>query len=72
MSRRSTTGYGHRVTEFFQGQYVISWTWDAHYPSSRLRFPRHMSKVTDRKGAERFCKKWGCKMPPSTPERTTP
>ena len=32
---------------------------DRKYGSSRLRYPQHMSRITDRAGAERFAKKWG-------------
>ncbi len=42
-----------------QGDYVIGWQCDHHYRTSRLRFPRGHSMVTDEKGAKRFCKKHG-------------
>ena len=61
----SSHGYGHRCQNLYavmggsETYYEISWTWDRKYPGSRLRFPRTMRSVTNRRGAEKFCKKWG-------------
>lgn len=63
MSRRSTRGYGHRIAQFGPDDFRISWTHDRYYSNSRLRFPRVITRYTDRAGAERFSKKWGCKLP---------
>jgi hypothetical protein len=40
-------------------RYRIAWTYDAKYSGSRLRYPRTLSRDTDRDGAERFAHKWG-------------
>lgn len=65
MSRYSAgRSYNHRCTaDEYRGDYLISWVVDYYYPSSRLRYPRGFRRWTDRKGAERFCKKWGINMP---------
>lgn len=52
-------GYGHRVRYIGWDTYRLSWCYDKYYVTSRLRFPRHMTRDTDRAGAERFAKKWG-------------
>lgn len=62
--RRSTTGYGHYCKyRPYYDWYEIGWTWDKHYPDSRLRYPRTMVRSTDEKGAKKFCKKWGLEFP---------
>jgi len=68
MSRYSAqTSYGHQCKRFTWG-YEISWTIDRYYSGSRLRFPTTYRRVTDEKGAERFCKKWGLEVPPERME----
>lgn len=44
------TGYGH---------YRISWVMDYYYADTRYRTPRVFHRITDEKGARRFCRKWG-------------
>jgi hypothetical protein len=59
----SGNSYGHRIVREREDEYVISWRYDAKLSGSRLRFVRHRSRDTNRKGAERFAKKWGVAMP---------
>jgi hypothetical protein len=63
--------YGHAIVlmSAAHGEYRLYWTVDRYYPDSRLRFPRQCVRDTNRKGAEKFAKRWGCKMPeePSEP-----
>lgn len=54
-------GYGHRITKVSDDEYSISWTYDTK--SARLRYPRQVSRITDRKGAEKFARHWGIEMP---------
>jgi hypothetical protein len=57
---RGPSSYGHRVCYDRHGDYyVISWAFDRSYPGDRLRYPQSRRRTTDRKGAERFAKKWG-------------
>lgn len=63
MSKINRTGYGHRITFVHAGFYRLHWTHDVKYPTSRLRFPRTITRDTTKAGAERFAKKWGCRMP---------
>ena len=44
--------------------FLISWSYNRHYSDSRLRFPQNRSRVTDLKGAKRFCKKRKINLPP--------
>lgn len=53
----------HRPDEF-----TLYWT--VYNKHGRILYPRSYSRETDRKGAERFAKKWGIKMP-STEKRDT-
>lgn len=62
MSRGNSGGYGHHVHKLDDGySYEVSWKYDNTY--GRVRFPRVMRRLTDRKGAERFAKKWKTKLP---------
>ena len=56
-------GYGHHIQRLARDTYRISWTYDVKY--GRIRYPRLMSRITDRRGAERFAKKWECRLPES-------
>ncbi len=56
-------GHGHRIQYIGMGYYRLAWSYDKHYRNSRLRYPRRLTRDTDRKGAERFAKKWGCTLP---------
>lgn len=63
MSRFNSSAYGHRIRYIGYDAYRLSWTWDAYYANSRLRFPRTITRDTDKQGAERFAKKWQCNLP---------
>lgn len=56
--------YSHRIQRLNRHDFILSWTCDRYYKSSRLRWPRRNCRDTDRAGAERFAKKWGIPMPP--------
>lgn len=59
MSRYSSgSSYRHTIQKFGDEDFLISWTVDYYYSSSRLRFPRRFGHVTDEKGARRFAKRW--------------
>lgn len=66
MSRvtRSPNSYDHRIKREREDEFVISWMVDFKYAGSRLRYPRRVVRDTNKKGAERFAKKWGIPMPP--------
>ena len=73
MSRhRPGKAHGHGIARLGGDTYRIFWTWDRYYKGSRLRFPQLLQRVTDRNGAERFSKKWGCPMPADTPRTPIP
>ena len=55
--------YGHRCFYLGHGEYELVWTVDRHYPEDRLRYPRRARRLTDRRGADRFCKRWRITMP---------
>jgi len=57
------SAYGHSIRRVTDGTYVLTWCWDKKYAGSRLRYPQSIKRITDRKGAERFAKKWRCMMP---------
>ena len=54
---------GHRCTQDGRGYYKISWSVTRYYHGSRLRFMIRHSRMTDEKGARRFCKKWNLNLP---------
>jgi len=56
------TSYSHRIQKQGKGDYQISWAYDRYYQGSRQRHPQRRVMWTDRKGAERFAKKWGLKL----------
>lgn len=62
-ARTAVRGYGHRIQFIGWGVYRLWWSFDTKIGGSRLRWPRTRSRGTDREGAERFSKKWGCAMP---------
>lgn len=69
MSRWSSSGSkSHHVARLGWDWYRLSWTVDRYTKNGRIRLPTRYSRDTDEKGAARFCKKWGCRMPPE-PER---
>lgn len=55
----SNSGYDHRARKISEQVWEISWAFDMKYSGSRLRYPRVMTRITDKAGAERFAKKWG-------------
>lgn len=57
-------GKHHRIAHLGGGVYLISWRYEVKYAGSRLLFHRTLARETDKKGAERFAKKWGVAMPP--------
>lgn len=59
--------YRHHCSAFttWTDTYMISWTVDRYYQSSRLRFPISIRRVTDERGARRFCQKHGIEFPKS-------
>jgi len=59
--RINSGGYDHHIRKIDRDFYEISWRYDNSY--GRIRYPRTMRRDTDRKGAERFAKKWGLKLP---------
>jgi hypothetical protein len=56
-------GKRHHIRRIMFDVYVLSWQYEVKYSGSRLLFHRTMTRETDKKGAERFAKKWGCPMP---------
>ena len=57
MSRFNSSGaYNFCCRALSDGDYRISWTVDYYYDGYRLRYPRRFSRITDNKGASRFCK----------------
>jgi hypothetical protein len=65
VGRSAMSGYGHRIKyhSFMGGYYRLSWSFDTKVRGSRLRYPRTITRDTDREGAERFAKKWDIPMP---------
>lgn len=57
-------GKRHHIERIYPDVYTISWQYEIKYSGSRQLFHKTMSRDTDKKGAERFAKKWGCPMPP--------
>ena len=51
----------HHIQPMGPDWYRLSWTVD--YKHRRILYPRRYSRDTDRKGAERFAKRWGCAVP---------
>jgi hypothetical protein len=66
------SGYGHRIQRIGWDHYRLAWVHDRKYAGSRLRWPRAITRDTDRIGAERFAAKWGCKMPADPPPNPAP
>jgi hypothetical protein len=65
MSRveRKRSSHSERCVSTGHGYYRISWVIDFYYPNKMYRTPRGFERITDEKGARRFCKKWGIKFP---------
>lgn len=63
MPAARTGGSGHRILRLGGGDYEIAWSYEVKFTGSRLLFHRTMRRVTDRKGAERFAKRWGVRIP---------
>lgn len=66
MSRVRPGGSGHRI-ELVGGIYRLRWYYEVKTGRiGRQRGHRRITRDTDRAGAERFAKKWGCAMPKET------
>jgi len=64
MGRFSGGGsYDHSIKRMSWGDFRIYWTVDFYYSGSRMRFPRVFYRDTNKAGAKRFAKKWGCNSP---------
>lgn len=70
MSRHSSSGSTDHSIRSMAGQpcfhaddFEISWVVDFYYEGTRGRFPRRFRRLTNRRGAERFAKKWKLAMP---------
>ena len=59
MATLASGSYSHKCTKISHDTYQISWSVDFKPKGSRVRYPRRMSRITDTKGAQRFCKRWG-------------
>lgn len=59
----------HKIKYEREDEYVISWT--TYIKHGRLLWPVGRSRDTDRRGAERFAKKWNVAMP-TIPEGRQP
>lgn len=55
----------HKIYYLGHGAYRISWRYDVKY--GRLLGSRCISRDTDRKGAQRFAKKWHVQLPEDKP-----
>lgn len=55
--------YSHKIVYERPDEYVLIWRTDHKSGGSRLRWPRVHQRDTNKKGAERFAKKWGIQMP---------
>jgi hypothetical protein len=67
MGLRNRGGYDHRIVRIAADHFRLYWSYDKHYPNSRLRHPRLISRDTDLAGAQRFAKKWNVAPPRATP-----
>jgi hypothetical protein len=67
MSPPRAGGKNHRIRYIGWAMYEISWQYEMKYASSRILHHRTIVRDTDKKGAERFAKKWGCPMPDDAP-----
>lgn len=54
-------GCRHHIRDLGWGSYRLSWQYEVKY--GRLLGHRTITRDTDRNGAERFAKRWGCYMP---------
>lgn len=58
--------YGHdvrRLSILGSVYYRLSWQVDYRPKGSRIRYPRTITRNTNKAGALRFCKKWKIAMP---------
>lgn len=63
MASVGSGSYRHRIHRIAHDDYEISWRVDFKYGGSRLRHAQVRRRYTDKKGAERFAKKWNVPMP---------
>ena len=61
MALVSSNSYGHKIVYERPDEYVLIWYFDTK--SGRLRHPHKRVRDTNRRGAERFAKKWGVALP---------
>lgn len=43
-------------------KFILTWTVDQFYPSGAFQHAHQIKRVTNERGAKRFCKKWGLTM----------
>ncbi len=63
MAPARSGGTRHRISKLGFDDYELSWQHEIKYGGSRILHHRTMRRETNRKGAEKFAKKWGCPMP---------
>lgn len=61
-------GRDHRIRRLGFDEYELSWRVEYKINGSRILHHRMMHRDTNRAGAERFAKKWGCPLPVMRPE----
>ena len=64
MGRAPSGSTGHKIRRDGYDSYTLSWSTRHKVFGSRLLFWRTFQRETDKKGAERFAKKWNVEMPP--------
>jgi len=64
MALTPSGSYHHRIAYERPDEYVISWRTYSKTSGSRLLFSNSHWRDTNRRGAERFAKKWHIPMPP--------
>ena len=58
----SSGSKNHHVRRFYHDDdWEISWVVD--FKHGRIRYPTRYTRITNREGARRFCKKWGLAIP---------
>ena len=59
----SNPSYGHRITRTGPDDFTIYWTCDRYIKGSRQRHPTLSARMTDKRGAELFGKRWHVEVP---------
>jgi hypothetical protein len=59
------SGHGHCIKRLTHDDFRLSWVYNKRVANRgrHLIWPTRITRDTDRAGAERFAKKWGCPMP---------